>query len=108
MRSSKEARKTLDPSVTALGALRPTGAAGRIYGPTGIEGGTQHQRHAAVEHIFRMAAATGMVGTHRDDDYAVLDGYDDNGDIVADYGIRSRRGFQFLYRKLQWRWNRTD
>jgi len=94
----------LDPRVTALGALRLDGSAtGIIYGGMGIDAPSQVERHRAVEHIFRMAAALGMVGEHREGDYAVLDGYDDAGDIIADYGIRHRRGFRFLYGKLGWR-----
>lgn len=94
----------LDPRVTSVGALRLDGSpTGVTYEARGIDADTQEDRHRAVEHIFRMAAACGMVGEHRADDYAVLEGYDDGGDIVADYGIRSRRGFTFLYRKLGWR-----
>jgi hypothetical protein len=92
----------LDKRVTALGALRLDGSdTGVMYEGTGIEGSTTEERHRAVEQIVRQAL-TG-VGEHRDGDYAVLDGYDDEGNIVADYGIRDARAFQFLYRKLNWR-----
>lgn len=93
----------LDPRVTSLGAFRVTGATGVTYPPMGVDADTQAERHQPVEHIFRMAVACGMVGNHRAEDYAVLDGYDDAGDIVVDYGIRDARGFRFLYRKLGWR-----
>lgn len=101
------ARPRLNPNVTSLGALRPVGETGRTFGPAGVEGPTTLARHRPVEHIFRMAVATGMVGPHKDDDYAVLDCYDDNLDIIEDWGIRDARGFRFLYRKLGWRQNPT-
>lgn len=91
----------LDARVTALGAARIVGDSLRTYGPTGVDADSVEERHRAVEHIVRMAL-TG-VGPIADGDYAVLDGYDDNGDIVADYGIRDARAFRFLYRKLNWR-----
>lgn len=92
----------LDPRVTALGALRLDGSdAGVLFDPTGIDAPTQAERNRAVEQIVRQVL-TG-VGEHRDGDYAVLDGYDDDGNIVADYGIRNARAFRFLYRKLNWR-----
>lgn len=93
----------LDERVTSLGAFRVVGQTGRNYPPTGTDAPTAQERHRSVEHIFRMAAACGMIGEHRDGDYAVLDGWSDGGEIVADYGIRDVRGFRFLYRKLNWR-----
>lgn len=93
----------LDERVTALGAFRVVGDEGRSFPGTGIDAPTLPERHRAVEHIFRMATATGQVGPTTDADYAVLDGYDDEGNIVADYGIRDARAFKFLYRKLNWR-----
>lgn len=102
--SPRPLRVRLDPLVTALGALRLDGSdTGVIYPATGIDVPTLRERHQAVEHIFRMAVTCGMVGEHQVGDYAVLDGENDAGDIVADYGIRSREGFRFLYRKLNWR-----
>ena len=89
---------TLDPRVVALGAARLVGREG-IYEARGIDG-THEQKHAAVEQLFRQAL---NVGGHRPDDYAILDGYDENGDIVADYGIHTASAFRFLYRKLGWR-----
>lgn len=93
----------LDARITALGALRVVGEVGVTYGPTGIDAPSQAERHRAVEWITRQALSG--VGPHQEGDYAVLDGYDDDGDIVADYGIRDARTFRFLYRKLNWRRN---
>lgn len=91
----------LDTKTTALGSARVVKDELRVYGPTGVDAATQRERHLAVERIFRQCL-TG-VGEHREGDYAVLDAYDDRGDIVTDYGIRDRRTFNFLYRKLNWR-----
>lgn len=92
----------LDKRVTALGALRLDGSdAGVMYGARGIDAETQEERHRAVEWIVRQAMSG--VGDRSEDEYAILDGYDDDGNIVAEYGIRDSLAFRFLYRKLGWR-----
>lgn len=92
---------TLDRRVVALGAARIVGGELRTYGPTGIDG-TVEEANRAAGRIVRQAL-NGVTETPSESDYAVLDGYDDAGDIVADYGIRDARAFRFLYRKLNWR-----
>lgn len=97
----------LDPRVTMLGAFRPVGDHdGRLYGAVGFRSSTQRGRHLAVEQLCRMALT--LKPRYEPGDYAILDGYDDEGDIVADYGIPDKRTFDYLYRKLQWRWERFD
>lgn len=83
-------RVRLDPLVTALDALRLDGSdTGVSYPATGIYAPTRHRRHQSVDQIFRMAVTCGMVGEHQTGDYAVLDGENDDGDILSDYGIRA-------------------
>ena len=97
----------LDVRTTAVGALRLDGSdTGIFYPGVGFEASTQNERHRAVEQLIRMAL--GGVGPQLDDDYAILDCYDDEGDIVAEYGIRDARAFRFLYRKFGWRAYRYD
>lgn len=100
-------RKTLDKRVVSLGALRlpVRGHAEVMYGGTGIDG-TPEQQHKAVDQVFRQALMSARAP--RDGDYAVLDGYDVNGDIVVDYGIPTRHQFQRLYRKLNWAVSRME
>lgn len=97
---------TLDPRVVALGAARLVAGDLRTYGPTGIDG-PPDEAHSAVEQVVRQTLG-GVTDEATDDSYAVLDGYDESGDIVADYGIRDARAFRFLYRKLNWRVTREE
>lgn len=93
---------TLPDDVTMIGAFRPTGDHdGVLYGPVGFVAPTREKRHAAVSRIVRQAL--GGVQEHHDGEYAVLDCYNDEGDLVTDFGIRDRDAFRFLYRKMQWR-----
>lgn len=90
----------LDNRAVSLGAVRLTGPEGYYYGPTGTHTGDSTRDHAVIEQIFRQAISIGEV---KDDSYAILDAYDENGDIIADYGIPSANVFRFLYRKMNWR-----
>jgi len=69
-----------------------------MYDGTGIDG-TPTEKYRAVEQLFRQA---GISREPQEGDYGVLDAYDEEGDIIADYGIPDRNTFQFLYRKLNW------
>lgn len=97
-------RVRLDPRTVALGALRlPVGGKPEaMYNGTGIDG-TPAQKYRAVEQLFRQAFITRGA---QDGDYAVLDAYDEEGDIIADYGIPDRNTFKSLYRKLNWQTSR--
>lgn len=88
----------LDPRVVALGSMRGD----VMYEGTGIDG-TPDEQYRAVEQIFRQAFIS---RGYQDGDYAILDAYDANGDIIADYGIPTRSIFRFLYRKLNWQTSR--
>lgn len=91
----------LDKRVVAIGAARIVGDSLRTYGPTGIDG-TREERHRAVEWLVRQALSGVHEGFDIENDYAILDCYDENDDLICDYGIRDRQAFQRLYRKANW------
>jgi hypothetical protein len=93
----------LDKRVTALGALRIASDGNDVmYDGRGIVHPSHERRYAAVEQLCRQACGGDGLRDYQDGDYAILDGYDDEGDMVASYGL-TRGQFKFLYRKLGWR-----
>lgn len=100
--STRESLKP-PPETTGVGAFRvlPDGS-GRNYTVMDVPS------WQSIEWLMRQAQATG--GLKRSCDgptpcncYAVLDLYDEDGSIVADFCIPTRRRFQWWYRKVGWR-----
>lgn len=109
MNENEKDRVVLPPTVTMLGAFRATGEhEGRFYGPVGFVAKSADRRHAAIEQIVRQALGGVHNLTDAREEYALLECYDDSGDMICDFGIRDRRAFDFLYRKLGWRLERAE
>ncbi len=89
----------LHPDAHALGAARIVGPDElRIYTATTFP----NDPWRGCNHMLRMLRATDGLAKIKKDDYAVLDVFNENGDIVQDFAL-TRSGFKFAYRKLDWR-----
>lgn len=88
------------PETTGVGALRVLkDGTGRFYTVMEVPS------WQSIEWLMRQAEATGALrpSTADDDCYAVLDLYDDDGSIIADFAIPTARAFRWWYRKVGWR-----
>lgn len=89
----------LHPDAHALGAARIVAPDElRIYTATTFP----NDPWSGCNHMLRMLRATGGLARTEEDDYAVLDVFNADGDIVQDFAL-TRDGFRFAYRKLDWR-----
>lgn len=91
------------PETTGVGAFRVlANGSGRNYTVMDVPS------WQSIEQLMRQAQATNGLRPpcnlgHPCDCYAVLDLYDDNGCIIADACIPTRRAFGWWYRKVGWR-----
>jgi hypothetical protein len=95
------------------GLLRPPATAVGVSAIRGLPNGAMRQYTevyftrgwSGVEHLIRTLRACGLIRppATATDGYAVLDILDDDGDIVADYDLPTRRAFAYVYRTLHLR-----